>query len=323
MYLVTGGNGYIGSHMCRYLVELGQEVVNIDNWSTSPQSWVYEKSINIKGDISDQNLIEEIFQKYKIKGIFHFAAKAQVGEGEQIPFYYYEENLINTIKFLEAVTKNFNGPFVFSSTCATFGIPIKESLDEQHPQNPINTYGRTKLLVEGVLKDLTRTNKLRVASLRYFNAAGCYPDGKIGENHDPETHLIPNICLNFLNAKNQMKIFGDQYPTPDGTCIRDYIHVLDLAKAHFQAIQLLEKKQGFHDFNLGTENGHSVKEVISAFEKVTGKDLPADVVDARPGDPPRLVSNSSKAQKLLNFKTEYTLEDCIQHNLDYLKKIKK
>jgi UDP-glucose 4-epimerase len=319
MYLVTGGNGYIGSHMCRFLVEAEHKVVNLDNLSTSPKKWVYPESINIQGDISDRDLVADIFQQYPIKGIFHFAGKALVGESEKKPFFYYQENVHKGLQFLETITQYFSGPFIFSSTCASFGMPKSEKIPENHPQEPINSYGRSKLLMEGILKDMARTKKLRVCVLRYFNAAGCSPDGLLGENHDPETHLIPNICLNQLNNKNPIPILGDQYPTPDGTCIRDYIHVLDLAKAHYQGFNYVSEHLGFHDFNLGTENGHSVLEVVKNFEQVIGESVKKLIQPARAGDPPRLISDSSKAKNLLNFKIEYSLKESIQHTYEYLK----
>jgi UDP-glucose 4-epimerase len=320
MYLVTGGNGFIGSHMARYLVENGHQVVILDNWSTSVERWVFPQAINVKGDIADQELVKSLFDQYDFKGVFHFAGKALVGESEQHPFFYYQENIIKGLQFFQAVTEKFNGPLVFSSTCASFGIPEHSPISEENHQNPINAYGRSKLIVEHLLRDLARLGKLNVTVLRYFNAAGCSADHQLGEIHDPETHLIPRLCLNFLKGDKKAIIFGNQFETRDGTCIRDYIHVLDLAEAHWLAMKAMEQKQGFFDYNLGTEQGQSVLEVIKTFERVVGESIEKEFTDPRAGDPAALVSDSQKAYIELGFKAKYDLFTCIDNTFHFLKK---
>lgn len=320
-FLVTGGNGYIGSHMCKLLNQLGHNVFIIDNFSTSPKREMhsYGKFFNL--DISAGEKVSEVLKENKIDCIFHFAALALVGESQEKPLFYYKENFSKTIELLNSCMSAGVKKFIFSSTCATFGVPETETISENNKQNPINTYGLTKLLMEMSMRDLAAKGMMDFVVFRYFNAAGCSPDGEIGENHDPETHLIPNIVKSHL-AGNEIKfqLNGNQYPTRDGSCIRDYIHVHDLAQAHYDGYLYLEKNNGFHDFNLGSESGHSVKEVIAAFENITGSNLSVNIAPPRPGDPPQLVSNSAKAKEVLNFKPIYTLEDSIKHTLNYFRK---
>ncbi len=316
--IVTGGNGYIGSHMCKLLHGKGYSVHIIDNFSTSPNKPVHKYGEFHNLDISDEHKIQELFKKLNPKYIFHFAARALVSESQADPFMYYRENLEKTISLLNSSIKCNINNFIFSSTCATFGIPTTETIDETHAQNPINSYGLTKLLMEKIMRDLASKKLINVAVFRYFNAAGCSPDGEIGENHDPETHLIPNLCRSFLkNNSETFKIFGDNFPTPDGTCIRDYVHVNDLAQIHLKGAMHLEREGGFWDFNLGSEKGYSVKEVTDIFEKIVQTKLNKETVAARAGDPPRLVGNSFKAKKILDYKVNFTLEDCIKHTINY------
>ena len=319
-FVVSGGNGYIGSHMCKYLHSLGHNIHIFDNHCTSPKHQVHSYGQFYNLDIGDKAAVAKALQKIgSVDAVFHFAARALVGESEEIPFFYYQENFVKTLHFCEVIIENQIKNFIFSSTCATFGIPDTATISESNPQNPINAYGASKKMVEVLLRDLGRKNLLNVSVLRYFNAAGCSPDAEIGENHDPETHLIPNLILAHLAGKqNSFKLFGNQYPTPDGSCVRDYIHVLDLAEAHYLAFEFVKKQKGFHDFNLGSGLGYSVLDVKKEFEAIIQKDLPMEVYPPRPGDPAYLVANSQKALANLNWKTKYTLADCISHSLKYL-----
>lgn len=320
-YLVVGGNGYVGSHMCKYLVEKGEEVHVFDNFSTSSKAHKHNYGTYHEVDLSDPKKVSILLSKVSPDAVLHYAARALVPESEENPLLYYQENLVNTVNLLQGCIENNVKQFVFSSTCATFGVPKEnQSIHEKLPQRPINTYGRTKLLMENVMQDLADKKLIDILVFRYFNAAGCDPKGSIGENHEPETHLIPNICKSFLSGGSQvLKIFGTDYPTPDGTCIRDYVHVDDLARTHYEGIEWLMSNPGYHDFNLGSENGSSILEVIAAFEEVTGEKIQTEKSSRRPGDPPRLVADSAKAKEKLNFRLDYDLKDCISHTLNYLK----
>lgn len=316
-YVVTGGNGYIGSHMCKYLHGLRARVVIIDNHSTSPAHPVHDFGECHRLDIADHETVTALLRETKPDAVFHFAAKTLVGESEARPFYYYAENFQKTLALLESCVRADARRLVFSSTCAIFGAPHMPTLDEAHPQHPMSTYGRTKQLMELAMRDLAGKGLLDVAVFRYFNAAGCTPDGTLGENHDPETHLIPNLCRAHVpGSAAPFVLHGDDYDTPDGTCIRDYIHVDDLVRVHARALPLLAQG-GFHDFNLGSETGHSVREVIAAFETVTGAPLPVTTAPRRPGDVPRLVANAAKAKTQLDFAPRHTLHDCIAHTLQW------
>jgi UDP-glucose 4-epimerase len=320
--IITGGNGYIGSHMCRLMHEKGFDVHVIDNHSTSPKRKVHKFGTFHKIDISDKKKIQPLLKKLKPSAVFHFAARATVPESQEKPFLYYNENLVKTVALLESCVMTKVKNFIFSSTCATFGVPEKDTLSEDHPQRPINTYGLTKLLMEKVMNDLAEKKLINVIIFRYFNAAGCSPDSKIGEEHNPENHLIPNLCRALLlGKKSPFHLFGTDFPTPDGTAIRDYIHVDDLALAHFQGFEFLKSNSGYFDFNLGSEKGYSVKEVIEAFNRVSKTKLDVTTSPRRPGDPPKLVGNSTKAKNLLKYDPKYSLEECIKHSLDYYKKV--
>lgn len=320
-FVVTGGNGYIGSHLCRLLSSLGHQISIIDNFSTSPEKPTHNFGTFYKGEIDDCAIWNNIAVKGAIDGVFHFAAKALVGESEAQPWLYYQSNLVKSVNMLQILTGLQIKYLIFSSTCATFGHPKRAVISEDHPQEPVNTYGKTKLMVEAVLKDLADKKLLRSVVLRYFNAAGCSPDGLLGENHVPETHLIPNIILSYLTSfKTPLKIFGDNFPTPDGTCIRDYIHVEDLVLAHWQAYEyIFQSDKFFEDFNLGTEVGTSNLEMIKTFEQIIKQKVPFDFAAARAGDPAKLVASSEKAKKLLGFKAKYSVKDSLEHALNYLK----
>jgi len=321
-FLVTGGNGYIGSHLCKLLAGQGHAVHIMDNFSTSPERPVHAFGKFHSFDIADQEKITQLVQEIKPDCLFHFAARALVEESESHPFLYYQENVYKTLQLLQSYLSGGGKKIIFSSTCATFGLPEYKTIDENHPQNPINSYGMTKKIMEMCMRDFARREDLDVVVLRYFNVAGCSPDGDLGENHHPETHLIPNLCRALVSSgKVPFNLFGDDYNTDDGSCVRDYIHVEDLVHAHYQAYDYLENKKGFFDFNLGPGKGYSVKQVITAFEKVANKKLEIQIKKRRPGDPAYLVANNSKAKKELNFKTKYDLEAMIEHTLNWFKKI--
>lgn len=301
--LVTGGAGYIGSHTCKQLKKRGLTPVTYDNLSRGHEEFVKWGPL-VVGNILDSRKVEETLKNYNIQAVLHFAAYTYVGESVEKPELYYHNNVQGTLSLLEAMLKANVKKFVFSSTCATFGIPKTIPLTEELPQDPINPYGQTKLIIEKILRDYGNAYNLKSIALRYFNAAGADPDGEIGEKHDPETHLIPLTIDGVLKNKT-LKIFGNDYPTPDGTCLRDYVHVQDLAEAHVLALKYLDQsKKNFDDFNLGNQKAYSVKEIIQAVENISDKKVPAEIYPRRPGDPAILVSDSSKAQKYLQWKPE-------------------
>ena len=314
--LVTGGAGYIGSHCVLTLQEVGYEVIILDNLVYGHQDLV-ETALGTKlivGDTSDRALLQQIFSDHQIDAVMHFAAYAYVGESVKKPAKYYRNNVVGTLTLLEAMLEADINKFVFSSTCATYGMPEKVPITEEQSQNPINPYGATKLMVEQILQDFNRAYDFRSVCLRYFNAAGADPEGMIGEDHNPETHLIPLVLQTALGHRESVSIFGTDYDTSDGSCIRDYIHVMDLAQAHILALKYLLKDGKTDVFNLGNGNGFSVKQVIEAARKITGKEIRAVECDRRPGDPPILVGSGEKAQKILGWKPQYpNLEDIIAH----------
>ena len=302
--LITGGGGYIGSHMVRLAQSQNHECIVLDNFSTGHR-WAIEDC-----EILDIDLLDEIALSNSLKGKFfdgviHFAAKSIVGESIQKPYYYYRNNLIGTLNLVDQMLKNEINNLVFSSSAAIFGNPESNLINENHPKKPINPYGKSKLMVEQVLDDISKSNDINVTCLRYFNAAGAYKSGEIGEAHNPETHLIPNI-LSSLNNKNIIfSIFGKNYPTKDGTCVRDYIHVNDIAHAHLLALEKMEEKKGFNFFNLGSEKGYSVLEIIKSCEEVTGKKINYRFEAGRNGDPAILIADNTKAISELGWKIKY------------------
>jgi UDP-glucose 4-epimerase len=302
--LIVGGAGYIGSHVNKMLNLHGFETVVFDNLSYGHRDFV-KWGLFEEGDLGDMADIKRVFQKYPITAVMQFAAFTYVGESVEDPQKYYLNNLYNTLNLLEVMLEEKVNYFVFSSTCATYGDPVEIPITEDHPQNPINPYGKGKYMVEQVLEDYSKAYNLRYASLRYFNAAGADPDGEIGELHDPETHLIPLILDVALGNREDIKIFGTDYPTADGTCIRDYIHVLDLADAHIKALEYIQNNDLSDVFNLGNGQGFSVREVIDTVEKVTGKKIKASEVGRRPGDPPVLVGSALKARELLGWQPRF------------------
>lgn len=312
MILVVGGAGYIGSHLVKELVNT-EEVVILDNLSTGFPSLVDSKAILVEGNLGDEAVLNEIFLKYPIKAVMHFAANSLVGESVQDPYKYYDNNVGATLTLVNTMLKHDVRNFIFSSTAATYGIPNVDMIDEDQPIDPINPYGRSKLMVEQILSDFANAYGLHYVVLRYFNAAGAHVSAEIGESHDPETHLIPIILQHLLGQREKISVFGTDYDTKDGTCIRDYIHVTDLAKAHIIALQaLLSGKKDTAIYNLGNGKGFSVKDVIDTCEKVTGVKPTIEYADRRPGDPARLVASANKIYEELGWKASIDLEEIIE-----------
>lgn len=302
--LVVGGAGYIGSHTNMTLAERGHDTVIFDNLVYGHREFVQWGTL-VEDDLACPAAIESVFENHKIDAVIHFAAYAYVGESVTDPGKYYVNNVSNTLNLLQAMRKYDVQTIVFSSTCATYGTPEYTPIDEMHPQNPINPYGRTKLMVEQIIEDFSRAYGLRYVLLRYFNAAGADPESRIGEWHDPETHLIPLVLNAAQNPKNSIKIFGTNYDTPDGTCIRDYVHILDLADAHVRVLDYLHDGGRSGSFNLGNGSGYSVREVIDMARTVTGADIEVIETEARAGDPAILVGNADKAKRLLDWAPRY------------------
>lgn len=318
--LVTGGAGYIGSHNVIALIEAGFDVVIFDNLEIGHIETV--KSLQniqakgkvtdfIKGDLKNISDIEGVFQKYKISAVLHFAAYSQVGESVTNPQKYYYNNVYGTLNLLKAMLDNGINKIVFSSTASTYGEPEYVPIDEKHPQKPINTYGKTKLMIENIMDDYDTAYGLRSVRLRYFNVAGADSESRIGEWHEPETHLIPNILKSTFDSGKIFKMFGDDYKTKDGTCVRDYINIEDLANAHILALKYLLNGGKTDVFNLGTNEGNSVKEVFSSCEQVTGKTIPVQVENRRDGDPAILIADNKKAKSLLNWTPKNNLNKSI------------
>lgn len=311
MILVVGGAGYIGSHLVEELVKTN-EVVVLDNLSTGHERAIDPRAVFVKGDLGNKADLEAVFGNYPIKAVMHFAANSLVGESVVDPLKYYENNVASTLTLLKVMMKYNVKNFIFSSTAATYGIPDADMISEDSPTLPINPYGQSKLMVENILTDFANAYDLRYVVLRYFNAAGASASGKIGEMHDPETHLIPIILQHLLGQREQISVFGDDYETPDGTCIRDYIHVTDLANAHIAALEsLLIGQNKAATYNLGNGLGYSVKEVIDTCEKVTGRKANVVMADRRAGDPARLVASADKIHQALGWKAERDLEEII------------
>lgn len=311
MILVVGGAGYIGSHLVKELVEK-EEVVVLDNLTTGHEEAIDSRAIFVKGDLGKEEDLEPIFSKYPIKAVMHFAAFSLVGESVQDPYKYYENNVANTLTLLKMMLKHKVKNFIFSSTAATYGIPEDEMISEGSKTAPINPYGKSKLMIEQILADFHQAYGLNYVVLRYFNAAGAHESGEIGGNHDPETHLIPIILQHLLGTREAISVFGTDYPTEDGTCIRDYIHVTDLAAAHIKALEaLLDGSKKAETYNLGNGVGYSVKEVIETCERITEKSANVIYADRRAGDPARLIASSNKIYEELGWKAERDLETII------------
>jgi len=302
--LVFGGAGYIGSHTVKHLQEHGYRCVVADNLVCGHAEAVLPPAVLEKVDLNDPVALEKLFSKYKFDAVLHFAAFAAVGESVLDPQKYYHNNVVGTLNLLAAMKKHGVNKIVFSSTCATYGEPQYTPIDEKHPQNPINPYGRTKLMIEQAFADYARAYGLKYIALRYFNAAGAAADGSIGESHGLESHLIPLILKTIKGERPCIKIFGTDYPTPDGTCLRDYIHVEDLASAHRLALEKLDQYSGY--INLGTGIKTSVKEMIAVAEQVTGKKCPVEYAPRRAGDPAELYAANGKAKEILGWQPRYT-----------------
>jgi len=302
--LVTGGAGYIGSHVLKALLKEGHQVVTFDNLQKGHKEAV-TGGIFIEGDLADQKLLNQVMQENEIEGVIHLAADSLVGESMENPAKYYRNNFANGINLLEAMVENNVKNIVFSSTAAVYGEPNEIPIKENNQTEPTNTYGESKLFFEKSLKRYDDIHDLRFVSLRYFNAAGADPEGEIGEAHDPETHLIPIVLQTALGIRDKIYIFGDDYPTRDGSCIRDYIHVNDLAAAHVLAVEALADGKESSIYNLGNGEGYSVKEVINTVIEVTGRDFEVEVSARRAGDPAVLIASSDKIQQELNWQPEY------------------
>lgn len=302
--LVCGGAGYIGSHMVKRLLARGHEVVVFDNLSTGHE-WAVPAGVLVRGDLLEPAALAVLFAAHRFELVMHFSAKSQVGESVTNPAIYYANNVTGTWNLLEAMRAAGVNKFIFSSTAAIFGNPVSETIDEDHPKAPINPYGKSKLMVEQMLADYAAAYGLNSVSLRYFNAAGADPEGQLGEEHEPETHLIPNVLKAALGKGSGLKLFGDDYATRDGTCVRDYIHINDLAEAHLLAAHYLDTHPGCHAFNLGNGQGFSLMEVLSAAEAVVGRPIPYEKAPRRPGDPAVLVADSTRARAELGWLPEY------------------
>ena len=311
--LVVGGAGYIGSHMVKMLLDAGHDVVTLDNLSNGYRDAVLGGEF-VEGDIADRELLDELFAAQDFDGVMHFASFIQVGESVQLPGKYYENNLSNTINLLNAMVAHGVKRFIFSSTAAIFGEPAYVPIDEQHTRNPINPYGKSKWMVEQILADFDHAYGLKSVCLRYFNAAGADPSGLLGERHQPETHLIPLVLQAASGRRPSVSVFGRDYATPDGTCIRDYIHIVDLCQAHLLALQRLTAGADSAAYNLGNGNGFSVQEVIAAVERVTGKAVTVVNAPRRAGDPARLVADATLARYELGWQPMYAdLDTIVEH----------
>ena len=326
MILITGGAGYIGSHTALRFIQAGYDVVIFDNLETGHIETIETlQKIGdvkfVKGDLKNIADVEAVFSEYPIDAVIHFAAYSLVGESVHNPAKYFRNNTFGTLNLLDTMIKHNVKKIVFSSTCATYGEPVYVPMDEKHPQNPINPYGTSKLMVEMIMKDYDSAYGLKSVKLRYFNVAGCDSDSRIGEWHEPETHLIPNILKSTFGEGKTFKIFGDDYDTPDGTCIRDYVNVEDLAEAHRLALEYLKRENKSDVFNLGTEKGDSVKNIFDTCEKVLNKKIKVEIVEKRAGDPAKLYANAKKAKSVLNWKPSRTIEDSIETAYNWEKKL--
>ncbi len=308
--LVVGGAGYIGSHMVWLLGQKGVDVVTLDNLSSGHRDAVLHGQF-VLGDIADRLILDKVFGEHKFDAVMHFASFIQVGESVLDPAKYYQNNVVNTLNLLNAMRAHGVDKFIFSSTAAIFGEPEYVPIGEAHPQSPINPYGWSKRMVEQVLADYDRAYNLKSVCLRYFNAAGAHPDGLLGERHDPETHLIPLVLQAASGQRPHITVFGRDYDTPDGTCIRDYIHILDLAEAHWLALQHLQSGGETRAYNLGNGNGYSVNEVIETARRITGRAIPVQEGRRREGDPARLVADAGKIQQDLGWQPLYADLDII------------
>jgi UDP-arabinose 4-epimerase len=318
--LIAGGAGYIGSHAAKLIAQAGLEPVVLDNLVYGHR-WAAKWGPFAEGDLGDRAFVDRVLEEHRVTAVIHFAAYAYVGESVTHPRKYFHNNVVNTLTLLDAMVDHGVRDIVFSSTCATYGEPTNVPISEDHAQNPVNPYGESKLAVEKILGWYQKAYDIRFAALRYFNAAGADPEGEIGEDHDPETHLIPLAIEAALGRGNELQIFGTDYPTADGTAIRDYIHVSDLAEAHVLALAHLIKGAKDLKLNLGTGKGHSVREILGAIERISGRKVPAREVGRRAGDPPALVADARRAEEVLGWRPKYTtIETIVEHALRWHEK---
>jgi UDP-glucose-4-epimerase GalE len=319
---VTGGAGYIGSHAVCRLARAGHQPVIFDNLSTGHAEVAERLGVPmVVGDLTRADDLDRLFSAQRFDAVMHFAAACYVGESVREPGKYYRNNVTGTLHLLLAMRRHKLDRIIFSSSCATYGMPQTSTLDEQHPQNPISPYGWSKRMAEQMLLDFAAAYGLRHVSLRYFNAAGASPDGVIGEDHDPETHLIPLCLLTAAGQRDRLVVFGTDYPTPDGTCVRDYIHVDDLAEAHVQALGYLNEGSPSLALNVGTGRGYSVREVIQCAQEITGRSIRVEHGPRRPGDPPRLVAAAEQIRVVLGWQPEYaTLEPIIETAWNWIRR---
>lgn len=318
--LVIGGAGYVGSHVAKALVNHGYQPIVYDDLSAG-HDWAVKWGPLESGDLADTSALASVFAKYNPVAVMHFAGLLTVGESVLAPSKYYQQNVVNTLTLLDSMRETGVSKIVFSSSAAVYGAPETTPIPETHPCNPTNPYGQTKLMVERILHDYALAYGLQSTSLRYFNAAGADPETETGEAHDPETHLIPLVLETALGLRKEISIFGDDYPTPDGSCVRDYVHVSDLADAHVAAVErLLNTNQASADvYNLGNGAGFSVKEVIAAAQRVTERNIPVSVTDRRAGDPAILIADSTKAREVLGWSPRYGgLEEQVSHAWKWL-----
>ncbi len=320
MILIAGGAGYIGSHTNKRLSRKRFETVVFDNLVYGHREFAKWGEF-VRGDLGDKEEIRRCFGKYRIHAVMHFGAFASVNESVVDPARYYQNNVSNTLNLLEVMREFSVNKFIFSSSCATYGQPEEIPIREEHPQNPVSPYGRTKRMVEEILEDYDRAYGMRYVNLRYFNAAGADPEGEIGEWHTPEAHLVPLTIFAAFGWRDSIRIYGTDYPTQDGTCVRDYIHVFDLADAHIQALEYLEKNNPSSALNLGNEQGYSVREVIEAVRRKTGRNFRVVASGRREGDPAVLISDSTKAKKILGWSPKYSqLEAIVETAVEWHKK---
>jgi len=310
--LIVGGAGYIGSHMGKYLHNKGLSPVVLDNLSLGHKEAVKWGPL-YKGELNDKKLLAEIFKKHDIKAVMHFAAFCYVGESVTLPLKYYENNVAATLGLLSSMLEHDIDKLIFSSTCATYGEPDSLPITESESQQPINPYGRSKLMMENILDDLNVAHGMKSVCLRYFNAAGADPEGELGEDHDPEPHLLPLVLQTALGQQQKLTVFGNDYPTEDGTCIRDYIHITDLAQAHYLALLHLLAGGDSKKYNLGNGSGYSILDVITTASRITNKEIKYVFADRRPGDPAVLIGSADKAIRELGWKPEFnTLETILE-----------
>ena len=314
--LVTGGAGFVGSHACKALALAGFEPVAFDSLERGNDRSVRWGPL-VRGNVCDRKALLDAFDRHDPVAVLHFAAYAYVGESVDDPALYYRNNVVGTLTLLEAMREHGCHDVVFSSSCATYGVPSRSPISEDETQVPINPYGRTKLIVEQILGDMSRAYGTRYVALRYFNAAGADPDGELGEEHEPETHLLPLIISTALGQRAQVAVFGDDYPTPDGTAVRDYVHVSDLARAHVLALEHLLAGGKSLTLNLGAGRGHSVREMIAAVERVAGGDVATTIAPRRQGDPPSLIADAARARDVLGWAPELGIDVIVQTAWDW------